>query len=74
MGKVAVMRIAEWFGRIGKFFREVRAELRKVTWPGRKELVTSALVVIFVVIISTTSVSYTHLDVYKRQRLFFSVR
>ncbi|HOB88433.1 MAG: preprotein translocase subunit SecE [Firmicutes bacterium] len=48
------MRIAEWFGRIGKFFREVRAELRKVTWPGRKELVTSALVVIFVVIISTT--------------------
>jgi preprotein translocase subunit SecE len=54
VGKVAVMRIAEWFGRIGKFFREVRAELRKVTWPGRKELVTSALVVIFVVIISTT--------------------
>jgi len=48
------MRIAEWFGRMGKFFREVRAELRKVTWPGRKELVTSALVVIFVVIISTT--------------------
>lgn len=54
MGKVAVMRIAEWFGRMGKFFREVRAGLRKVTWPGRKELVTSALVVIFVVIISTT--------------------
>ena len=56
MGKVAVMRIAEWFGRMGKFFREVRAELRKVTWPGRKELVTSALVVIFVVIISTTCI------------------
>ena len=54
MGKVAVMRIIAWFGRIGKFFREVRAELRKVTWPGRKELVTSALVVIFVVAISTT--------------------
>ena len=53
MGKVAVMRINEWFGRIGKFFREVRAELRKVTWPGRKELVTSTLVVIFVVAIST---------------------
>jgi preprotein translocase subunit SecE len=54
VGKVAVMRITAWFGRIGKFFREVRAELRKVTWPGRKELVTSALVVIFVVAISTT--------------------
>jgi preprotein translocase subunit SecE len=53
VGKVAVMRIKEWFGRIGKFFREVRAELRKVTWPGRKELVTSTLVVVFVVAIST---------------------
>ena len=53
MGKVAVMRIKAWFGRIGRFFREVKAELRKVTWPGRKELVTSTLVVIFVVAVST---------------------
>ena len=47
------MRIIEWFKRIGKFFREVRVELKKVTWPGRKELITSAVVVIFVVAIST---------------------
>ena len=53
MGKIAVMRIKAWFGRIGKFFREVRAELRKVTWPGCKELVTSTLVVLFVVAVST---------------------
>lgn len=53
MGKIAVMRIKAWLGRIGKFFREVRAELKKVTWPGRKELVTSTLVVLFVVAIST---------------------
>lgn len=32
--------------RMGKFFREARAELRKVTWPNRKELVTYTIVVI----------------------------
>jgi preprotein translocase subunit SecE len=34
------------FGRVGRFIREVVAELRKVIWPTRKELVTYAVVVI----------------------------
>ncbi len=34
------------FGRVGRFVREVVAELRKVIWPTRKELVTYATVVI----------------------------
>jgi preprotein translocase subunit SecE len=34
------------FGRLGRFVREVVAELRKVIWPTRKELVTYAVVVI----------------------------
>jgi preprotein translocase subunit SecE len=34
------------FGRIGRFVREVVAELRKVIWPTRKELVTYATVVV----------------------------
>jgi preprotein translocase subunit SecE len=34
------------FGRPGRFIREVVAELRKVIWPTRKELVTYAVVVI----------------------------
>ena len=29
-----------------KFFKEVRAELKKVNWPGRKELVTATGVVL----------------------------
>jgi preprotein translocase subunit SecE len=37
------------FGRIGRFIREVVAELRKVNWPTRKELVTYAVVVVFFV-------------------------
>jgi len=42
------------FGRLVRFIREVVAELRKVIWPTRKELVTYAtVVVIFVACIVT---------------------
>ncbi len=41
------------FGRLGRFFREVVAELRKVIWPTRKELLTyTAVVVVFLSIIT----------------------
>lgn len=37
------------FGRIGLFYRQVVAELRKVVWPTRTELITyTTVVVIFV--------------------------
>ncbi len=40
------------FGRIARFFREVVAELRKVIWPTRKELLTYAtVVVVFVAVL-----------------------
>jgi preprotein translocase subunit SecE len=39
------------FGRIGRFFREVVAELRKVIWPNRKELRNyTVVVVVFVAV------------------------
>jgi preprotein translocase subunit SecE len=42
------------FGRIGRFIREVVAELRKVIWPTRKELVTYAVVVVvFIAVLMT---------------------
>jgi preprotein translocase subunit SecE len=42
------------FGRFLRFVREVVAELRKVIWPTRKELLTyTAVVVVFVAIILT---------------------
>ena len=34
------------FKRTARFYREVVAELKKVTWPTRKELVTSSIAVI----------------------------
>ena len=40
--------------RIARFFREVVAELRKVIWPTRKELLTyTAVVVVFVTVMLT---------------------
>ena len=37
------------FGRIGLFYRQVIAELRKVVWPTRKQLTTyTAVVLVFV--------------------------
>jgi preprotein translocase subunit SecE len=45
------------FGRLFRFFREVVAELRKVIWPTRKELVTYATVVIVFVTIMFTIVA-----------------
>jgi preprotein translocase subunit SecE len=42
------------FARLANFFREVVAELRKVIWPTRKELLTyTAVVVVFVTIMVT---------------------
>jgi preprotein translocase subunit SecE len=39
------------FGRVGRFVREVIAELRKVIWPTRNELLTyTAVVVVFVAV------------------------
>lgn len=39
------------WSRLTKFIREVRSEMRKVSWPNRQELITYTLVVIATVII-----------------------
>src|SRR5690606_21285054 len=41
------------FRWIGRFIREVVAELRKVIWPTRKELVTYAAVVVVFIAVMT---------------------
>jgi preprotein translocase subunit SecE len=44
-------------GRLLRFFREVVAELRKVIWPTRKELITYATVVVIFVSVVVTIVA-----------------
>ncbi len=35
-----------WYKRLGNFFRDVRSELKKVTWPAKNEVVSTTIVVI----------------------------
>jgi preprotein translocase subunit SecE len=41
-----VERVQGWYSGTAQFLREVRVELRKVTWPQRKEIIGSTAVVI----------------------------
>jgi preprotein translocase subunit SecE len=42
------------FGRVGRFIREVVAELRKVIWPTRKDLLTYTTVVVVFIAVMTS--------------------
>jgi preprotein translocase subunit SecE len=44
-------------GRLARFIREIVAELRKVNWPSRKELITYTLVVLVFVIVMASLVN-----------------
>ncbi len=44
------VRIGRWFGRVGraiaKYFKEVVGEVKKLSWPSRKELISYSLAVL----------------------------
>lgn len=40
------------FTSTGKFFREVKAEMKKVVWPTKKQVVNNTLIVLAVVLIA----------------------
>jgi preprotein translocase subunit SecE len=44
-----VTTVKSWPERIRAFYREVRAEMRKVTWPGWKEVQSTTVVVVITV-------------------------
>jgi preprotein translocase subunit SecE len=54
-----------FFGRIGRFFREVVAELRKVIWPSRRELRNYTVVVVVFVAVMLTIVGLLDLGLAK---------
>ncbi len=39
------------FARIGRWFREMRSELKKVVWPSKSQMVNNTLVVIACVVV-----------------------
>ena len=44
-------KIRQWYEQIRNFLKDVKVEMKKVTWPSRDELVTYTVVVIVVVFI-----------------------
>jgi preprotein translocase subunit SecE len=44
-------RVGQWMAQALQFLREVKIELRKVTWPSRKQTIGSTAVVIILVVI-----------------------
>jgi len=42
-----------FFGKIARFFRQVKAELKKVNWPSRSELSKNTVVVVMTIVTLT---------------------
>ncbi len=42
---------------IGKFFREAKSELKKVSWPNKEQLIHNTLVILVFIIITTIILS-----------------
>ena len=49
MRKGVHMKVAKLFRSLINFIKEARAELKKVTWPNKKQLISSTVVVIITV-------------------------
>ena len=43
--------VVRWFKGVVRYFREMKAELKKVTWPSRKTVIRNTIVVILVVLV-----------------------
>ena len=43
-------KIKEWAVRAKEFYLAVRSEMKKVSWPGRQEVISTTLVVIIAVL------------------------
>ena len=48
-------KVKAFFGRIAKFFTDIRGELKKVVWPSKKDVKNNTLVVLVVVAIAVVS-------------------
>ena len=46
-----VKRVGNFFKRIGRFFKNMFHEMKKVSWPGKKELLNYSVVVFVFMII-----------------------
>lgn len=40
------------FARVGRSFRDLRGEVKKVVWPSKKQIINNTIVVIVIVVLS----------------------
>ena len=45
-------KVKNWFKGIGRFFRDTKSELKKVSWPTKNQIINKSIVVLVVMIIS----------------------
>ena len=45
-----------FFQKVGKWFRDMRSELKKVVWPTRKQLINNTVVSVVVMLVSALGV------------------
>lgn len=60
-----VEKVREYIDRVTRFLKEVRQEVKKVTWPQRKEIVGSTIVVIISVFIVSFFLGFIDLTLQK---------
>ena len=51
-------KLSLWYDKIRTFFKEVRIEMKKVSWPNREQLTTYTTVVIIVIIAMSIFVGF----------------
>lgn len=59
------------FEKLKQFLREVRAEMEKVTWPGRQEVQAATLVIIALVLLLAVFIGGVDFIVSRLLGLFF---
>jgi len=62
-GKAAAAPKPGFFARIGQYFRDVRAEMTRVVWPTRPEVLNSSVVVVVTLIFFIAFIALTDLVV-----------
>ncbi len=45
------MNVSQWPEKTNKFFKEVKVEMQKVSWPSREEVVNSTILVLVITFI-----------------------
>jgi len=63
-------KIKEFWKAAKQFFREVRVELKKVTWPSRKETIASTSVVLITVILVAVFLGIVDLGLSRLIKIF----